>query len=41
MTETTEKPKTEPDDNPWYRLVTLYGQPEGTDQELQASTPIP
>ena len=36
MTETTEKPKTEPDDNPWYRLMTQPGKPGRPDNELQA-----
>jgi hypothetical protein len=34
--EIIDKPKLKPEDNPWYLLATLYGEPEADDGELHA-----
>jgi hypothetical protein len=34
--EISERPKIKPDNNPWYLLATLYGEPSDGDAELQA-----
>jgi hypothetical protein len=39
--QTSEKPKGEPDDNPWYLLATLYGRPRiGVDFDLKAKNRV-
>src|SRR3954469_12449237 len=34
--ETAKTPKRNANENPWYRLATLYGEPSFEDEELQA-----
>src|SRR4051794_9885620 len=34
--EPAETPKRDANENPWYRLATLYGEPASDDRELQA-----